>query len=57
VAQTVLALEAAASMILANDPALADILRNARACADSYGLDAQAAAARQIWEGLLARTE
>jgi len=54
VAQTVLALEAAASMILANDPALADILRNARACADSYGLDAQAAAARQIWEGLLA---
>jgi glycosyltransferase involved in cell wall biosynthesis len=54
VAQTALALEAAATMILADDPALADILRNARACADAYGLDAQAAAARHIWEQLLA---
>lgn len=54
VAQTVLALEAAARLIVADAPALADVLRNARACARAYGLDAQAEAARQVWGELAA---
>jgi hypothetical protein len=54
VAQTVLALEAAAGMFASRDPALAGILGNVGTCARSYGLDAQAEAVRRVWEELLA---
>ncbi|MEF3697000.1 glycosyltransferase family 1 protein [Desulfolutivibrio sp.] len=50
VAQTVLALEAAARMILENGPARAEALRNMADCARAYGLDAQAEAVRRVWE-------
>lgn len=52
VAQTVLALEAAARTILDGGPALADILRHAGDCARAYGLAAQAEAACRVWEEL-----
>ncbi|QLA17470.1 glycosyltransferase family 4 protein [Desulfolutivibrio sulfoxidireducens] len=49
VAQTVLALEAAARLILENGPALAEVSRNMGECARSYSLEAQAEAARAVW--------
>jgi hypothetical protein len=50
VAQTVLALEAAARMVLDGGPALDAILGHAGDCARAYGLEAQAEAVRRVWE-------
>ncbi|NDY58459.1 glycosyltransferase family 4 protein [Desulfovibrio sulfodismutans] len=50
VAQTVLALEAAARLVLDGGPALDAILGHAADCARAYGLDAQAEAVRRVWE-------
>lgn len=50
VAQTTLALEAAARLVLENGPDLGHILHNAGLTARAYSLDVQAAAVRALWE-------
>ncbi len=50
VARTTLALEAAARLAMENGPAFAEVARNMGECARSYSLEAQAEAARAVWE-------